>query len=441
MSHPLAPPIGGKTLQLREKRTKMLLQFGIALSQRRQCTMQWIGARQSPPQPGEHLLDDVRVGICCRQVIGLHDCDEASQTLGQPGIVPVQTRAQACGKLPQRGIRPGRKIPRQAVIEPHIQHDWRVAPPWRSEQPPRSGNLGVAIGETVYRTMQCNARAQPLRQSRVDRSTGEITQHTTHFQLGIVTSQEGVRQKIHASACPITVLVIILVMSATPSASAPTQFPADATSFLLTGPAGKLEVAVDCPAAGTARQGTAVICHPHPLQGGTMRNKVVTMLERALRESGLATVRFNFRGVGQSEGEYAEGKGEADDLAAVTNWVRDAQPQDALWLAGFSFGSMVALTSVSHLQADALITVAPPIDRGYGLEALSLPDCPWLVIQGEEDEVVDADSVFAWLDKIPRQPTLVRMPETGHFFHRRLMDLRGAVKNGVRHWLPAEREP
>jgi alpha/beta superfamily hydrolase len=232
--------------------------------------------------------------------------------------------------------------------------------------------------------------------------------------------------------------VIIAAMSENDLPSAPARFPDAAASFALLGPAGTLEVATDVPTPANARAGVAVICHPHPQHGGSLRNKVVTMLERALRESGLATVRFNFRGVGASAGEYDEGRGESADLDAVVSWARKARPHDALWLAGFSFGSYVALRSAQALRADALITVAPPLGR-WDFADIELPRCPWLLIQGEEDELVDAQAVFAWAATLDPAPTVVRMAETGHYFHRRLMDLRGAVKNGVRAWLPPER--
>src|SRR5690606_26944996 len=131
-------------------------------------------------------------------------------------------------------------------------------------------------------------------------------------------------------------------------------------------------------------------------------------------------------------------RGECADLDAVASWARRATRGDALWLAGFSFGSYVALRSASALRADALVTVAPPVGR-WDFAGIEPPQCPWLVVQGEEDEVVDAQAVFAWAAALDPAPALVRMPETGHFFHRRLMDLRGAVKNGVRGWLPPER--
>jgi len=216
---------------------------------------------------------------------------------------------------------------------------------------------------------------------------------------------------------------------------APAGFPDAPATFALPGPAGTLEVATAVPEPDQARTGTVVICHPNPQQGGTMRNKVVTMLERSFRESGLATARFNFRGVGASTGEFDHGDGESGDLVAVAQWVRQAQPGDALWLAGFSFGSYIALRSARSLGADALVTVAPPVGR-YEFAELAMPNCPWLVVQGEDDEVVDPQGVFDWVETLDPQPTLIRMPETGHFFHRRLMDLRGAVKTAVRPWLP-----
>jgi uncharacterized protein len=222
--------------------------------------------------------------------------------------------------------------------------------------------------------------------------------------------------------------------------AAPTRFPELTASFMLQGPAGMLEAISDVAAPDGAVRGVAVICHPHPQHGGTMHNKVVTMIERALRESGLDTVRFNFRGTGASSGEYDDGDGESDDLAAVVDWVRRMRPDDALWLAGFSFGSYVSIRNAARLRADALISIAPPVGR-WAFETILLPTCPWLLVQGEADEVVNPQAVFDWVASLERQPELVRMPDTGHFFHRRLMDLRGAIRHAVRGWLPPPRQP
>lgn len=213
--------------------------------------------------------------------------------------------------------------------------------------------------------------------------------------------------------------------------------PAD-QGALIDGPAGSLEVALDLPEEGTeARNLLAVVCHPLPTEGGTMHNKVVTMAARALRESGATTVRFNFRGVGRSAGDFDEGDGELEDLRAVVAWARVQRPGAVLWLAGFSFGAWVALRAAAELQASLLLSIAPPVGRSWDFAGIAHPNVPWLVIQGEADEVVDAQAVKAWAESLKPPPELVLMPDTSHFFHRKLMDLRGAIKSGVRPYLPA----
>jgi uncharacterized protein len=214
------------------------------------------------------------------------------------------------------------------------------------------------------------------------------------------------------------------------------RFPSEAGTFFIDGPAGRIEVAVDLPEPECAVDAVAIICHPLPVEGGTMHNKVVTITERALRELGLKTVRFNFRGAGESEGEFDEGRGETLDLLAVAEWVQKVLPNDALWLAGFSFGAYISLLGARHLPVKQMISIAPPAGR-WDFSAVLVPECPWLVIQGEDDDIVDPNAVYRWIEDLPEKPQLVKMPETGHFFHRRLMDLRGAIKNGVRKNLPA----
>ena len=220
-----------------------------------------------------------------------------------------------------------------------------------------------------------------------------------------------------------------------PSAN-PAGFPATATTLALSGPAGAIEAMCGVPDPAVARPAVAVICHPHPLQGGTMHNKVVSMLERSLRELGLATVRFNFRGVGASAGVHDNGDGETLDLIAIGEWLAVVRPGDALWLCGFSFGSLVAARAVRHLPAKCLISIAPPIGKYALFETLPPPPCPWLIVQGEDDDVVSPQAVFDFVANAADPPMLVRMPQTGHFFHRKLLDLRGAVKHAVRDFLP-----
>jgi len=167
-----------------------------------------------------------------------------------------------------------------------------------------------------------------------------------------------------------------------------------------------------------------------------MHNKVVTIMERAARELGLHTIRFNYRGVGDSEGVYDDGYGESDDLMAVVDWVRRVCPDYDLWLGGFSFGAYIALRAAQNLDIKQLISIAPAVER-YEFESLEHPQCPWLIIQGDEDEQVSADAVADWAGQLDPAPELVIMPKADHFFHRRLMDLRGLIKNGVRQQLPA----
>ena len=208
------------------------------------------------------------------------------------------------------------------------------------------------------------------------------------------------------------------------------------TPTTIPGPAGRLEIAFD-PADAPARPVLAIVCHPLPTEGGSMHNKVVTMTARALRECGIHTLRFNFRGVGASDGAFDNGRGELDDLRAVAAWARQQFPEHALWLAGFSFGAWVSLRAAEELGAAALISIAPPVGRSWDFQDIVLPTMPWLVIQGDADEIVDAGAVRDWVTGLPNPPVLVEMPDTSHFFHRKLMDLRGTLKNGIRGWLPA----
>jgi alpha/beta superfamily hydrolase len=132
---------------------------------------------------------------------------------------------------------------------------------------------------------------------------------------------------------------------------------------LIDGPAGRLEARVEDPAPGSGPRVVGVVCHPHPLFGGTLQNKVVHTLARTLQELAAPTVRFNFRGVGASEGVHDDGRGEVDDALAVIAWARARWECEPLWLAGFSFGAAVALHACATARPAALVTVAPPVKR------------------------------------------------------------------------------
>ncbi len=196
----------------------------------------------------------------------------------------------------------------------------------------------------------------------------------------------------------------------------------------LAGAAGPLEALLDCPEG--APRAVALVLHPHPLYGGTMRNKVAHTLARTLAGLGAATLRFNFRGVGASAGPHDHGRGEAEDAARAAAWLRAALPGRPLWLAGFSFGAWVALRAAPVVRPDCLVTVAPPADR-YDQAEVTRPDCPWLLVQGDADEVVDAAAVLRWARRMMPPPHIVRLPGTGHFFDRRLVALAAAVREGL----------
>ena len=196
-----------------------------------------------------------------------------------------------------------------------------------------------------------------------------------------------------------------------------------AEALLLPGPVGDLEAVSGCPPSVQPLRAAAVLCHPHPLHGGTLRNKVVETLARTLHELNVASLRFNFRGVGKSAGRYAGGKGEADDLRAALDWMSRRYPGVPLWLGGFSFGTYIALQVVNDYPLGQLVTVAPPINF-FDFNRLSSPGCPWLLVQGEADEIVPAAAVLAWAASCKPPPDVLRMPGVGHFFHGQLNALR-----------------
>ena len=197
----------------------------------------------------------------------------------------------------------------------------------------------------------------------------------------------------------------------------------------LAGPAGRLEAVLDLPGDGGI-EGAAIVCHPHPQHGGTMRNKVAHTLARAFARSGLATLRFNFRGTGDSEGRYDGGAGELGDTLAAHEWLRGRYPEGPLWLGGFSFGAAIAIRAALAVEPDGLVTVAPAARRfAAGLDRQ--PACPWLVIQGDADELVDVDETVDWIDGLEPGPELLILPGAEHFFHGRLNELREAVREFV----------
>lgn len=196
------------------------------------------------------------------------------------------------------------------------------------------------------------------------------------------------------------------------------------------GPAGKLELIVGEPTS-VARSAWGIVCHPHPLYGGTMHNKVVTTLTKTFQGLGLTTVRFNFRGVMRSEGRYDNGNGELDDLLAVIDWVQQQKIKNELWLAGFSFGSFIAAKAATQIPVTKLVTVAPPVQH-FAFKNLPPITSPWALVQGGKDDVVPSDEVIKWAKKREPQPTILYFPEAGHFFHGQLGELRSRLEEVLR---------
>lgn len=189
---------------------------------------------------------------------------------------------------------------------------------------------------------------------------------------------------------------------------------------MITGPAGALECAVDEP-DGLVR-GSAVICHPHPLHGGTLDNKVAQTLARAFAQCGWRALRFNFRGVGASAGTWDEGRGEIDDALAVAAQL--GEPGLPLALAGFSFGGFVAARAAARLHCETLVLVGPATSS-FDLETVASDT---LVIHGEHDDVVPLAATLDWAR--PQALPVVVIPGGGHFFHGQLSLLKTLV---VRH--------
>ena len=206
--------------------------------------------------------------------------------------------------------------------------------------------------------------------------------------------------------------------------------PPRAERVRLAGPAGDIEALVetpaDMPAEADAPRRFGVVCHPHPLYGGRLDNKVVYTLARACVELGVPSIRFNFRGVGASAGQYDEGRGETADALAVIAYGRERWPGAALWLAGFSFGGAVAVRAAAQAQPEELITVAPGITR-VAMEGIASPACPWLIVQGDADDVIEPAAVQEWARRQSPAPDLRLLPGAGHFFHGRLHELRQIV--------------
>jgi len=198
----------------------------------------------------------------------------------------------------------------------------------------------------------------------------------------------------------------------------------------LAGPAGALEALLE-EFPDRAPAFAALICHPHPLYGGTLHNKVVHMMSTTLADIGGVTLRFNFRGVGKSEGEFDEGEGERQDARAALGHLRERCPGVPLWMSGFSFGSWIAsLAAADETDVARLILVAPPVARS-DFSVLAHWEKPKLVVQGEADPVCEPDRLRPAFEGWAEPKRLVLIPGANHFFDRHLGDLSRALRENL----------
>lgn len=197
--------------------------------------------------------------------------------------------------------------------------------------------------------------------------------------------------------------------------------------FFITGSAGHLEGIAHLPDA--APRAIAVVAHPLPTMGGTMENKVVTTLAKTFAELGFTALRFNFRGVGNSEGEFDSGNGEVEDVLAVVRHAQEEYGHLPLILSGFSFGAYVQARAAHQLHPHRLVLIAPAVGRSVPSfeKSTGMPTVPHntLLIHGEQDEVVSLAEVMDWAR--PQHLPIVVLPEAGHFFHGRLHQIKQLV--------------
>jgi len=161
-----------------------------------------------------------------------------------------------------------------------------------------------------------------------------------------------------------------------------------------------------------------------------MHNKVVHTIARTFSDLGVPVARFNFRGVAASAGKFDNAIGETKDLEAIIAFMQTRYPDLDLWLAGFSFGAYIALNACSNHQASYLVTVAPAVHL-YDFSKIAIPDCPWLLIMGDKDEIVPPSEVFHWARQVTPAPEIARISDAGHFFHRRLVTLKEIIAQHI----------
>lgn len=190
--------------------------------------------------------------------------------------------------------------------------------------------------------------------------------------------------------------------------------------MFIDGPAGKLEALVHTQADSDT---VAILCHPHPLYQGTMHNKVVTTMAKACDALGYSHIRFNYRGVGDSEGEYGAMQGEIADAMAVREYASAEFPGQRQVLMGFSFGSFVAANVAKQTLSQALVTIGPAVNHA-DFQSLTGITCPWFAVIAGDDELIPLDEALAFAEQPPSPLSYTVLDGASHFFHGRLLELR-----------------
>lgn len=190
---------------------------------------------------------------------------------------------------------------------------------------------------------------------------------------------------------------------------------------------GRLEAILKDPAG--ERRGIALVCHPHPLGGGTMHNKVVFRTAAGLNDAGLTVIRFNFRGVGLSTGVHSEIEGGVEDVRDALNFLAREYPGEDITLAGFSFGSRTGMEAgMADSRVKRLISIGTPVDKYRDYDFLTAVAKPILFIHGTDDEFCSVENLRALTDRIPHADVVI-FQDTGHFFDERLQELRETVRD------------
>ena len=204
------------------------------------------------------------------------------------------------------------------------------------------------------------------------------------------------------------------------------------------GPAGRIEAILKEPSTPIAR--AAVVCHPHPLFGGTMHNKVVYRIAKAFQGAGFAVLRFNFRGTGHSQGEHDEGRGEQDDLRAAIKFMEEKHAGAEVWVAGFSFGSAVMLRAAcGDPSIRALVAAGAPVSKSDLIDVIPC-DKPKLFVQGGLDQFGGAADIASFVAKLSEPKTLKVIEGADHFFEGHLPELEKAVSDFINTVMNEERQ-